>query len=369
MSEPIGHALGAEGAGAHIHGRDPFTGDVVEFWVVGDRITHEPVTGAVTVCDGGWIIPGLVDAHNHVGIAPGLGVTIERARDYARADARAGTLLIREVGSPLDTHQLDADPLSPRFIRSGKHIARPKRYLRDYGVDLDDPADLPAEVRRQAQAGDGWVKIVGDWIDREVGDLAPLWDASLLEAAVTAAHDEGARITAHVFGTDALPDLIAAGVDCIEHGTGLTPDLIDAMVDRDIALVPTLIQVENFPSIADGADRFPTYQANMRALYRNAESVFAAAREAGVTMFAGTDAGGFVEHGRIVDEIEALAAIGAGAAAALEMASIAPRRWLGADLLGSGDRADFLVLDADPTIDLATLRRPRMVVVSGIALV
>ena len=56
-----------------------------------------------------------------------------------------------------------------------------------------------------------------------------------------AAHDAGARITAHVFGRDALPDIIDAGFDSIEHGTGLDEELIDRLVDRDIALVPTLI--------------------------------------------------------------------------------------------------------------------------------
>lgn len=352
----------------HYRGRDPFTGDHLDLWVVGERITHEPVAGAVTVADDGWIIPGLVDAHNHVGIAPGLGVTIERAREYAHADARAGTLLIREVGSPIDTHPLDDDPRSPRFIRSGKHIARPKRYMRDYGVDLDDPDELAAEVTRQAEAGDGWVKLVGDWIDRAAGDLAPLWTRTQLDDAVAAAHAAGVRITAHVFGEDALPDLIDAGVDCIEHGTGLSPDLLDRMAERSIALVPTLIQIENFVSIADGADRFPTYQAHMRALHQSAPAVFAAAREAGVTMFAGTDAGGFVEHGRIVDEIDAMAAIGFGARDAVYAASVAPRDWLGADALGEDARADFLVLDDDPVADLSTLRRPRSVVCSGIPL-
>nr|WP_245551358.1 amidohydrolase family protein [Gordonia rhizosphera] len=353
----------------HYRGRDPFTDEQIDVWVVGDTITREPVAGATTVVDDGWIIPGLVDAHNHVGIAPGLGVTIDRAREFAHADARAGTLLIREVGSPLDTHPLDADPASPRFIRSGKHIARPKRYLRDYGVDLDDPDDLADEVTRQARAGDGWVKIVGDWIDREIGDLAPLWTRAQIDAAVAAAHAEGVRITAHVFGADALPDLIGAGVDCIEHGTGLTLDQMDEMVQRSIALVPTLIQVENFPGIADGADRFPAYQANMRKLYENAGAVFAAAREAGVAIFAGTDAGGFVEHGRIVDEIDAMAAVGFGARDALYAASVAPRQWLGAGLLADGDPADFIVLDDDPRRDLTTLRRPRSIVCSGLTVV
>ncbi|MBD0021041.1 amidohydrolase family protein [Gordonia pseudamarae] len=347
-------------------GTDPFTEQSLELWVVDGRITYEPVASAETAIDGGWIIPGLVDAHNHVGIAPGLGVTIEQARQAAYADARAGALLIREVGSPLDTHPLDDDPLCPRFIRSGRHIARPKRYLRGYGVDLVAPDELPAEVARQAAAGDGWVKIVGDWIDRETGDLAPLWDRSTLEAAVTAGHEAGARITAHVFGTDALGDIIGAGFDCIEHGTGLTGDLIDQLVERSIALVPTVIQVENFPGIADGADRYPVYQANMRALHAGAGDVFAAAREAGVRMFTGTDAGGFITHGRIVDEIEALAALGWRPMEALAAASTDARAWLGADALGEGERADFLVVADDPREHVAAVRAPAAIMCSGV---
>ncbi|MEO9327726.1 amidohydrolase family protein [Gordonia aurantiaca] len=349
----------------HYRGNDPLTGEPVEFWVDGETISTTPVPGAETAVDGGWILPGLVDAHNHVGIAPGLGVDIEQARGFAYADARAGTLLIREVGSPLDTHPLDDDPLCPRFIRAGKHIARPKRYLRDYGVDLDDPDELAAEVARQAEAGDGWVKLVGDWIDREVGDLTPLWSRSQLESAVEVAHSKGARITAHVFGTDALVDLIDVGVDCIEHGTGLTGDLVDKMVDKRIALVPTMIQVDNFPGIADGAGRFPTYAAHMRKLHADAGKVFDAAREAGVAIFAGTDAGGFVEHGRIVDEIERLATVGLGNAGAIAAASTEPRRWLGAGLLEDGDRADFVVYAENPVDDLGVLRHPTAVVSSG----
>lgn len=359
--------MAPESAGG-FRGLDPFTGDPIQLWVADGLISREPIPGTEIVSDGGWIIPGLVDAHNHVGIAPGLGVTVDRAREYAYADARAGALLLREVGSPLDTHPLDDDPRCPRFIRSGKHIARPKRYLRDYGIELEDPDDLAAEVARQARDGDGWVKLVGDWIDREIGDLAPLWTRSQLEAAVAAAHEHGARITAHVFGYDALPDLIAAGVDAIEHGTGLTEDLLDEMARREIGLVPTLIQIENFPGIADGADRFPTYQANMRKLYDQAPAVFAAAREAGVQIYAGTDAGGFVEHGRIVDEVEALAGVGFSRREALAAASTAARDWLGAGGLAHGDRADFLVLDADPLTDLAALRAPRQVICSGLPL-
>ncbi|WOC14516.1 putative protein [Gordonia sp. MP11Mi] len=346
-------------------GTDPFTGESIEFWVTDGVISFDKIDDAETAVDGGWIVPGLVDAHNHVGIAPGLGVTTEQARGLAYQDVRAGTLLIREVGSPVDTHPLDDDPLCPQFLRAGKHIARPKRYLRDYGVELDDPESLADEVATQAMAGDGWVKLVGDWIDRTVGDLSPLWTREQLEAAVGAAHENGARITAHVFGSDALPDIIGAGFDSIEHGSGLDEDLIDEMVRRDIALVPTLIQLDTFPEIADGADKYPVYQANMRSLYTRGRDVIGKAREAGVRIYAGTDAGGTIGHGRIVDEIESLAAIGFSASDAVAAASTRSREWLGVAGIADGTRADFLVLDADPGRDLSTLRRPVHIVCSG----
>jgi len=347
------------------NGTDPFTGEPIRFWMHDGVVSTEPIVGANVAVARGWIVPGLVDAHNHVGIAPGLGVTIERARELAAQDLRAGTMLIREVGSPVDTHPLGADAHGPRFLRSGKHIARPKRYLRDYGVELDDPDQLAAEVAVQARAGDGWVKLVGDWIDREVGDLAPLWSREQLVAAVEAAHANGARITAHVFGAEALPDIIAAGFDSIEHGTGLDEDLIDQLVERDIALVPTLIQLETFPEIAAGADRFPKYKQNMLSLHAGRHEVFARAREAGVRIYAGTDAGGTIKHGRIVDEVEALTTIGFGPLQALAAASTAPRDWLGAPGIVHGARADFLVLDSDPAEDLSTLRRPLHIVCGG----
>ncbi|MCZ4550316.1 amidohydrolase family protein [Gordonia rubripertincta] len=349
----------------HFRGFAVGSGEPVEFWVDDGVITREPIPGADTVTDGGWIMPGLVDAHNHVGIAPGLGVTIEQARAFARQDLQAGATLIREVGSPVDTHPLDDDPAGPRFIRAGKHIARPKRYLRDYGVDLGEVTDLPAEVARQAQAGDGWVKLVGDWIDRDTGDLSPLWPDNVLREAISVAHQLGVKVTAHVFGTEALYGLIDAGIDCIEHGTGLNDELIAIMAAQRIGLVPTLIQVENFPSIADGADRFPAYQQHMRKLHADAPSTFAAAIEAGVDIYAGTDAGGFVEHGRIVDEVVALAGIGLSPGQALDAACVSAREWLGAGGLGDGDRADVLVLRDDPAQDLSVLRSPDAIACGG----
>jgi imidazolonepropionase-like amidohydrolase len=342
-------------------------GEHRDLWVRDGRLTSEPVPGAETVSRGGWLVPGLVDAHCHVGIGRG-GVPVEdlaALREQALTERAAGVLALRDCGSPVDTRVLDDEPDLPTIVRAGRHIARTRRYIPGLGIEIE-PDALVEEVRLQARRGDGWVKLVGDWIDRGVGDLAPEWPADVLTAAIAAAHEEGARVTAHTFGTDALPDLIRAGIDCIEHGTGLTEELVGEMAARGTAVVPTLVNVENFPSFAAvGEARFPAYASTMRRLYASSGAVVRAAFEAGVPVFAGTDAGGGIDHGRIADEVRALAAAGLPAEAALAAASWAARDWLGLPCIEEGAPADLVVYDRDPRADLDTLACPQLTVLRG----
>ena len=248
--------------------------------------------------------------------------TSTSAIEQAETERGVGALLLRDCGSPIDTRSLDDRDDLPRIIRHGRHLARPKRYQRDFAIELEDESQLPDAVAEQARWGDGWVKLVGDWIDRDVGDLAPLWSDDVLKAAMDAAHADGARVTAHVFSEDALPGLINAGIDCIEHGTGLTDDTVELMVEHGTALVPTLINIENFPGIADGGRQVSGLRrAHARPLRRSCSPRIAAAREAGVPIYAGTDAGSMVAHGRIGDEVDALKRIGMTPTEALGAAS------------------------------------------------
>ena len=219
--------------------------------------------------------------------------------------------------------------ICPKIIRAGRHIAKTKRYAPGLAVNADDENLLPDLVAEQARFGDGWVKLVGDWIDRSVGDLAPLWSDEILTAAIDAAHREGARVTAHVFGEDALPGLIGAGIDCIEHGTGLSDATISMMVSHGTALVPTLINIATFPDIASGASKYPAYQRHMLDLHKRVRATIGKARDAGVPIYAGTDAGSGIVHGRIADEVFELTTIGMSPSEALGAASWDARKWLG----------------------------------------
>ena len=349
----------------HVRGVGLPDGDAVELWVVDGRISREPVSGADTVFDGGWVLPGLVDAHCHVGLGPQGAVELDEAIGQAETEREAGALLLRDCGSPINTRSLDDRDDLPRIIRAGRHLARPKRYMPGLPIDIEDESQLPDAVALQAQRGDGWVKLVGDWIDRGVGDLAPLWSDEVLKAAIDAAHAHGARVTAHVFGEDALPGLITAGIDCIEHGAGLTDDTIDLMVQHGTALVPTLINVENFPGIADAAGKYPVYAAHMRDLYTHCYPRLTAARDAGVPIYAGTDAGGMIAHGRIGDEVEALKGIGMSPTEALGAACWDARRWLGRPALDDGASADLLCYNDDPRRGPAVLNHPDVVILRG----
>lgn len=358
MSGPASEAL-------HVRGVRLPDAEHVDLWIRDGRVSYEPVPGATTIA-AGWIVPGLVDMHCHIGLAS-HGETDARATEaQAVASRDTGVLLARDCGAPGDTRWIDEREDLPRIVRAGRHIARPKRYIREVSVDVEPP-ELAATVAEQAGRGDGWVKIVGDWIDRDVGDMTPLWPAADLKAAVGAAHAAGARATTHVFGRPALAEALQAGFDCIEHGTGLDDELTALMASMQVALVPTLLNVvDNFPGIADSAaGKFPAYAAQMRSLWESAPTRIATAYEAGVPIYVGTDAGGVIAHGRIVDEMATLHRAGLPLEYVLGGASWRARSYLGRPGLAEGDPADLVVFDADPRLDLATLAAPTRIVLRG----
>lgn len=353
-----------EGQRLHLNGVLLPGGEVTDLWVVDGVLRTEPVSDAVTVCTGAWIMPGLVDAHCHIGLGPDGAVPPDVAESQALADRDAGTLLVRDAGSPVDTHWIDQRTDLPRIIRAGRHVARPFRYIRNYAAEVE-PEALVEEVARQAVRGDGWVKLVGDWIDRDVGDLAPLWPADVAAAAIARAHELGARVTAHCFGEESVHQLVRAGIDGIEHGTGLDAGTIELMAERRVALVPTMINLENFPGFADaGEAKFPAYARHMRALHARRFATITAAIEAGVPVYAGTDAGGTIGHGLVGTEIGLLARLG-GAEFALGAASWRAREWLGAPPAADGAWADLVVYAADPRLDPGATRHPELVILRG----
>ncbi|GGV47280.1 amidohydrolase family protein [Streptomyces spectabilis] len=336
-----------------------------ELWVVGGRVTFERPAARDAVTVEGWVLPGLVDAHCHVGLDAHGAVPAEEAEKQALTERDAGALLLRDAGSPSDTRWIDDRADLPKIIRAGRHIARTRRYIRNYAHEVE-PGDLTAYVAREARRGDGWVKLVGDWIDRDAGDLTACWPRGAVQEAIAEAHRLGARVTAHCFAEDSLRDLVEAGIDCVEHATGLTEDTIPLFAERGVAIVPTLVNIATFPRLAAGGEKkFPKWADHMRRLHERRYDTVRAAYDAGVPVFAGTDAGGSLAHGLIGGEVAELTKAGIPAIDALSATTWGARAWLGRPGLVEGAPGDLVVYEADPRADVRVLAAPRRVVLDG----
>ncbi|MBI4491832.1 MAG: amidohydrolase family protein [Chloroflexi bacterium] len=241
------------------------------------------------------LIPGLVDAHAHLGLAspaPPGAPPEERVRASARAQLDAGVLAIREPGGP-DRASAGIGPHEglPRTFTAGRFLTPPGSYFPGLAREVA-AADLPAAAEEEARASGAWAKVIGDWVGPD-GRLRANYPAEVLAEAARRVHAAGARIAVHAISAAAIEAAIEAGFDSIEHGIGLRDDHVAAMATRGIALVPTLVITSSLRQVGWWMELgLAPVAARLAA-------------EAGVLVLAGTDAG-MVPHGMVRQEIRCL---------------------------------------------------------------
>jgi imidazolonepropionase-like amidohydrolase len=351
-------------------------GVVRDVFVVAGRITLQPPpAGEVrAVLEGGYLIPGLVDAHAHLGIggpAPAEASPEERARASARLHLEAGVLAIREPGGP-DRASAGIGPHEglPRVHTAGRWLVAPGRFFPGRGRELGD-AGLPGAAAEEARASGRWAKVIGDWHDAD-GRLRPSFGADALAEAARRVHALGARFAVHAMMAETIELAIAAGADSIEHGVGLRDDHITALAARGIALVPTLTPIVGVSpdrwraSLSSAGLPASEIAARLAAYARHPEMVGRAAA-AGVLVLAGTDAG-VGPHGMIRGEIALLRQAGLTADRALAAGSWAARRFLGLPAIEDGAPADLTAYPDDPREVPEVLARPTLRMVDGLLL-
>lgn len=331
------------------------SGEYVDLYADGDRWTTDPVPGAELVAEG-WLLPGLVDAHTHPGAEnPGDPLDHDMLRADLRQHVAAGVTLVRSPGLAADPPEwFGQDPDVPRAFHAGPWIVQPGLFFDNAGRPTDH-AMMPEVAAAQA-ARTGWAKIVTDWGPE---DPHVPWD--VLKATVDAVHEAGGRLAVHSQVRDGGAAAVAAGVDSLEHGMCLDPDLLDQMARQGTALTPTLAGFQrHLPDIRTKPEgpRKTWILNGIEAL----PYLAATAVEAGVTVLAGTDSR---PHGRILDEIRALADTGMKAHDALGAGSWTARAYLGLPGLEEGAPADAVVYAEDPRADLDQLETPVAVVLRG----
>jgi imidazolonepropionase-like amidohydrolase len=340
-------------------------GEERDLFVRDGRITLDPVEDARTILRGGYLIPGLVDAHAHLpfaGPAPDEGSWEEKARANARAHLEAGVLVVRDPGGPTPAGLGPAEGL-PRTFIAGRFLAAPGRMFPEHGQrELPEEA-IPEAAEEEARASGSWVKLIGDFPGPS-GRFEPSFRPETLVEVSRRVHAVGGRVTIHAFLPQTIDAVIDAGFDCIEHGLLLQPSQAAAIAENGIALVPTITGLENWPQIL-GMFGAPVDEIERAAgaLGRQPETV-RQAWEAGVLVLAGTDAG-LVAHGLVRNEVAALIGAGVPAEEALGAASWKARSFLGLPGLEEGGLADLVAFDGDPLEDPDVLGNPTLIVLDG----
>ncbi len=390
---------------ASAHDGTRFLDDGVTVLVTDGRIAgvegprHEPPADCSLTTYDGTLLPGLVDAHVHLiadasfgGLerAPSLGddqLDVVIAASLGR-HAAAGVTTVRDLGDcryrtlPFRDR---ADPGVPRIACAGPPLTEAAGHCHYLGGGVTGEAEVAAAVAERVDRGVDVVKVMasGGMLTEGTDVTGVQFTPAELSLAVRLAHDAGLPVVAHAHSLAGAWHALEAGVDGIEHFTCLAdpgihkPDALLARVaERGVMIGPTLGTDESKvpplesapPQIRELAARFGLDAAEV---FRRHAQEMTRAREYGVTVVTGTDAGigPMKDHGSAWRAVTQLAQTGYGLEAAVASATsvAAVACGLGAvtGRLAAGLAADLLVVDGDLREDADALGRPAAVWVRG----
>lgn len=366
-------------------------GGIVE---VGDIHPVLEAAGAeATVVDlgGGYVAPGLINMHVHLGLAlPGaMSAALDRndpaalalqMAGSARRTLLAGITTARLVGETgyvdfVLRRAIEAGAVQgPRLFTAGHALCCTGGHGHDAdGLEADGADGFRRATREQLRAGADLIKVcVSGGIAGEHESIeTPQLTDDELSAVVSTAHDWGRTVTAHAGSADVIERVLKLGVDGIEHGYQLTPEVTAEMARRGIWYVPTI-------TVSRCREFFEEHQVPdwmmERALGagpRHWESLQYAIA-AGVRIVMGSDMppdAPFEGTTATVREMEFMAEAGMSPVEVLRSATSRAAEWLGVPgeigALTPGAVGDLIVLDADPVADVSALRTMHAVVQAG----
>ena len=358
---------------------------------------------------GATLLPGLIDAHTHVflddDVGPGVydQILLKQSTPYRAIAAAANARIALSYGftslRDLETEgamYADVDVKNaiargvtpgPRMQVATRAMAPTGMYpLRGYSWELAMPIGVQTvdgvegarkAVREEIGFGADWIKIYADHGFYQGDAARPVrslvnFTAAEAAAIVDEAHRLGVKVAAHANGWDGIDAALRAGVDSIEHGQGMTDDLIGRMLAQRVSWCPTLY-IYRYAATKLGSDprawAIPLHTAALaRAFARKVRIVF------------GTDAGAFpwrinpaVEAKLMVEAqmpaIAVIKALTSSAAALLDPlckpgAKACPSSDVG--VIAAGKHADLIAVGGDPVRDITELERVTWVMKAGV---
>jgi imidazolonepropionase-like amidohydrolase len=345
---------------------------------------------------GATLLPGLIEGHSHLFLHPYNEVSwndqvlkesraerTARAVVHARATLLAGFTTTRDLGTEgamYDDVGLKAAIEKgvipgPRILCATRAIVATGSYgPRELNNDVESPhgaaeADgiegITKEARVQIGKGADLIKVYADYRWGPDGESEPTFTIEELKKVVEVAASSGRAVAVHTGTTEGMRRAIEAGVATIEHGDGGTPELFALMKSKGIALCPTLAAgdaIAQYNGWRKGVDPEPERIRQKRESFREALA-------SGVKICMGGDVGVY-PHGDNAREMEMMVDYGMAPLDVLKSATS-----VNADVFGiagksgrvrPGLTADLLVVDGDPSADIAGIRKVRWVMKDGL---
>jgi imidazolonepropionase-like amidohydrolase len=191
---------------------------------------------------GRYVIHGLVDSHAHpsIGEGPTGPLALDGPATLAKLDdwSRAGITMVRDVGSPGGlTLTLEPPPNSPRIQAAGRFFAPENQYFPELLPAAASEDDLIRLALAEIARGASWIKVIADFPlvtdGQPSGPPERTYSLEAIVSLIEAAHEAGVRVAVHST-IDHARELVEAGVDSLEHGTGLDEDTVRLIgPDRD----------------------------------------------------------------------------------------------------------------------------------------
>ncbi|MED5421601.1 MAG: amidohydrolase family protein [Pseudomonadota bacterium] len=349
------------------------------------------------------IMPGLIDTHVHLTGDYSARSNLNRfilneadyaldAAKYAKRTLNAGFTVVRNVGDAFNVSialrkAINAgDVPGPLIFSAGRSLASTGGHgdsTNGWAAHFDaDPGPKDGvvngiesarkAVRQRYKDGAEWIKITatGGVLSVAKNGLNPQFSMEELETIVNTAADYGMRVAAHAHGTEGMKRAVLAGVASIEHGTYMSEEVMDLMIERDTYFVPTILAGNWVAEKATIDGFFPELvRPKAAAIGPILSETFAKAYARGVPIVFGTDTG-VSAHGDNAIEFALMVEGGMPPMEAIQSATS-----VAADFLDIGDthgrllegyQADIVAVPGNPLTDISAMQRVNFVMKSGI---
>ena len=347
------------------------------------------------------VMPGLMDMHVHFGgeyqSKAERPVKVERETEAILATAHAYTTLkagfttVRQVGdSGLVAISLrdaikNGYVVGPRIFTSGKSIATTGGHADPTnGKSIDDyeyptpedgvingPYEAFTAVRQRYKDGADGIKltVTGGVLSVAKSGDNPQFTEEEVDAVVKAAKDYGMWVAVHAHGSEGMKRAVIAGVDSVEHGTFMTEEVMELMIERGTYYVPTISAGEFVAEKSKIDNYFPEIvRPKAASVGPQIGGTFGKAYKKGVKIAFGTDVG-VQPHGTNWKEFVYMNQYGMPAIETIVVATIETAKLLGeSDTLGSisvGKIADIIAISGNPLEDMNDMQNVDFVMKNG----